>query len=39
MNRFMWKTFYLALGFLVARYVFRRQPMTVDIARLRRAGL
>ena len=39
MNRIMVKTFYIALGFLVARYIFRRQPQVVDLARLRRAGL
>ena len=39
MNRIMLRTFYIAIGFLVARYIFRRQPQVVDLGRLRRAGL
>lgn len=39
MKQAMLKTLYLALGFMVARYIFKRQPMAVDVSRLRRAGL
>ncbi len=36
----MLRSIYIALGFLVARWIFRRQSRRVDpLARLRQAGL
>ncbi len=35
----MWRTMYFWLGLLLARYLFRRRIIEVDLNRLRNAGL
>ncbi len=35
----MWKTVYFWLGLMLARYLFRRRSIEVDLNRLRNAGL
>ena len=34
----MWRSIYFTLGLLLARYLFRRRVVSVDLDRLRRAG-
>jgi hypothetical protein len=35
----MWRSIYFTVGFLLARYLFRRRPVQIDLERLRSAGL
>jgi hypothetical protein len=34
----MWRTIYFTVGLLVARYLFRRRTVRIDLDRLRNAG-
>jgi hypothetical protein len=34
----MWRTIYFSIGFLIARYFFRRRAVQIDMERLRSAG-
>jgi hypothetical protein len=34
----MWRSVYFAIGFFVARYLFRRRAVQIDLERLRSAG-
>ena len=37
--RTMWRTVYFWLGLLLARYLFRRRIVQIDLDRLRNAGM
>lgn len=35
----MWRAIYFWVGLLMARYLFRRRPVHIDLDRLRSAGM